>query len=89
MNPNLELAALVVLLNLPFGYARVGVKKLSVPWFIAVHAPIPLIVLLRLSMGVGWRLGTAPLFVGAYAVGQALGGGYRGWRNRAERASRR
>jgi hypothetical protein len=79
---NLELAGLVVVLNLPFGYLRAGVKKFSVPWFVAVHAAIPLIALLRFVMGVGWRLNTLPLFVGAYAVGHFLGGEYRGWRGR-------
>jgi hypothetical protein len=79
----LELAGLVVLLNLPPGYLRAGVKKFSVPWFIAVHAAIPLVALLRFVMGVGWRLATLPLFVVAYALGQFLGGEYRGWRKRA------
>ena len=82
MSHTLELAGLVLLLNLPFGYFRAGVKRFSVPWFIAVHAAIPLIVLLRFLMGVGWRLATFPLFVGAYAVGHFLGGKYRAWRTR-------
>ncbi len=82
VNQNLELAGLVVLLNLPFGYVRAGTKKFSVPWFVAVHAPVPLIVLLRIALGVGWRLGTVPLFIRAYAAGHLLGGEYRGWRTR-------
>lgn len=82
MARNLELAGLVLLLNLPFGYLRAGVKRFSVLWFIAVHAAIPVIVLLRILMGVGWRLATVPLFVGAYAAGHFLGGKYRTWRTR-------
>ena len=78
VNQNLELAGLVVLLNLPFGYLRAGQKKFSVPWFVAVHVPVPLIVFMRIAMGVGWRLGTVPLFVGAYAAGHLLGAQYRG-----------
>ena len=82
MSHNLELAGLVVLLNLPLGYLRAGVKKFSVRWFIAVHAAIPLVALLRFAMGVDWRLVTLPLFVAAYALGHFLGGEYRGWRKR-------
>jgi hypothetical protein len=78
----LELAGIVVLLNLPLGYFRAGTRRFSVPWFIAVHAAIPLVALMRYLMGVGWRLTTLPLFVAAYAAGQLLGGAYRGWRSR-------
>lgn len=79
---NLALAGLVLLLNIPLGYLRAGVKRLSVSWFIAVHAAIPFIVLLRFVLGVGWRLATVPLFVGAYVAGHFLGGTYRAWRTR-------
>jgi hypothetical protein len=79
---NLGLAGLVLLLNLPFGYFRAGVKRFSVLWIIAVHAAIPFIVLVRFLMGVGWRLATLPLFVGAYALGHFLGGKCRAWRTR-------
>jgi hypothetical protein len=81
---NLELAGVVILLNLPLGYLRAGVRKFSVRWFVAVHAAIPLIALLRYLMAVGWRFGTLPLFVGAYAAGQFLGGEYRDWRKQRE-----
>ncbi len=82
LSHNLELAGMVLLLNLPLGYLRAGLKKFSVPWFVAVHAAIPLVALLRLATGVGWRLATLPLFVGAYALGHFTGGEYRGWRKR-------
>ena len=39
----------VFFLNLPFGFWRAGVRKFSLPWFLAVHAPIPLVVGLRLG----------------------------------------
>ena len=78
----LEVAGVVLLLNLPFGYLRAGVKRFSVPWFVAVHAGIPLVVGLRLLTDVGWRMATFPLFVGAYAAGHFLGGQFRAWRRR-------
>lgn len=69
------LFALVV--NVPFGFWRTGVRKFSAAWFAAVHAPIPLIVTARLLAGVGWHLKTFPLFVAAYFGGQFIGGAVR------------
>ena len=73
-------AVLVMLINLPFGYWRAGVRKLTIPWFLAVHAAVPLVVGLRAVYGMGWRLSTVPLVVGAYLTGQFLGGRVRAWR---------
>ncbi|MGD9386761.1 MAG: hypothetical protein PVI87_00890, partial [Gammaproteobacteria bacterium] len=66
--------ALVGLANLPFGYWRAGLAKRSPGWFAAIHAPIPLVWLIRDMLGLDWRLDTLPLFVGAYFLGQWLGG---------------
>jgi hypothetical protein len=67
-------AALVLLLNLPFGYWRAGVAKFSLPWFLAVHLPVPLVIGLRLVSGLGFHFRTLPVMVGAYFLGQLLGG---------------
>ncbi len=67
-------AALTLALNLPFGFWRAGVRKFSPRWFLAVHAPVPLIVALRLGAGLGWRLSTFPVLVGAFFGGQMIGG---------------
>ena len=64
---------LIVLINLPFGYWRAALRKLSPTWFVAVHAPVPLVVAVRLAIGVGWSLTTFPLFLLAYFTGQYLG----------------
>lgn len=82
MTPSLGLAAVVLLLNLPMGYVRAGSRKFSLPWFVAVHAAVPVVAGLRLLTGIGWRPETLPLFVAAYAAGQFLGGRFRGWRAR-------
>jgi hypothetical protein len=65
---------MVLVLNLPFGFWRAGVKKFSLAWFLAVHAPIPLVVGLRLWSDLGFEWTTYPLMVGAYFAGQFLGG---------------
>jgi hypothetical protein len=65
--------ALIFTLNLPFGYWRAGLRKLSPAWFVAIHAPVPLVVALRFALGLPFRWTTLPLFVAAYFAGQSLG----------------
>ncbi len=71
--PLAAVACATLVLNLPFGFWRAGVRKFSPAWFLAVHAPVPLIVVMRLAAGVGWRLSTFPVLVGAFFGGQFLG----------------
>ncbi len=75
------LAAAIVVLNLPFGYWRAGTRKLSLPWFLAIHVPVPAIIGLRLLTGIGFQVATLPLTVGAYAIGQFVGGRLRARRD--------
>jgi len=63
----------VLVLNLPFGYWRAGVRKLSFRWFVAVHAPVAFVVALRLAAGLPWRPGTFAVLVVAFFTGQFLG----------------
>jgi hypothetical protein len=64
----------VLCINLPFGFWRAGTRKFSVPWFLAVHSPVPLVVALRLAVGVGFHFTTVPVLVGAFFTGQFCGG---------------
>ncbi len=73
-SPSLWLASLaVVLINLPFGYWRAGLRRLSPLWFVAIHAPIPLAIGLRVAMGIPFRVATLPIFMAAFFGGQLLG----------------
>jgi len=76
------LALLVALVNVPFGYWRAGTTKFTPRWFAAVHAPVPIVVALRIVTGVAFRLGTVPILVGAFLGGQMAGGKLRAWRQR-------
>jgi len=67
-------AALVLLLNLPFGFWRAGTRRLSAPWFVSVHAPVPLAIGVRFALGLGFHWSTLPVFVAAFFGGQWLGG---------------
>ena len=62
----------IAVLNLPFGYWRANTVKLSRQWFLAVHLPVPLVIVLRLWFGFGWS--AVPFFVACFALGQWLGG---------------
>jgi hypothetical protein len=67
-------AASVLALNLPFGFWRAGVRRFTPSWILAVHAPVPLVVGVRLVSGLGWHLATFPVLVGAFFTGQFVGG---------------
>lgn len=74
MELNLLLAALATfILNIPFGYIRQGYKKLSVKWFVAIHAPIPFVILFRHLFGLGFQLYTYPIMISAFFLGQYAG----------------
>jgi len=78
-------AAIVFVINVPFGYWRANVRKFSAGWFLAVHGPVPAVVLLRILSGLGFSLFTVPFMVGAFLGGQLLGGRMFSWRkSRAE-----
>lgn len=67
-------APLVFLLNLPFGYWRASVRKLSPQWFLAVLLPVLLVVALRFYAGPGWKPLSFPVVIGAFFLGQFVGG---------------
>jgi hypothetical protein len=67
------LIAGIFIINLPFGYWREGVRKFSPAWFVAVHAAVPVVVIMRLLLGIHWSLTILPLMVAAYFGGQAGG----------------
>jgi hypothetical protein len=72
------LLLVVLVLNLPFGYWRAGVRKFSTQWFLAVHVPVPLVIAARFATGVGWSLPSFPLVVAAFFGGQLLGSTFHG-----------
>ncbi|MFA5123907.1 hypothetical protein [Zavarzinia sp.] len=62
---------LAVALNLPFGAYRATVRKLSWQWFLAIHLPIPFVIAMRLSFGLGWWF--IPFMLASAVAGQLLG----------------
>ena len=69
----LSAASIVFFINLPFGYWRANTKKFSRGWFLSVHAPVPLVVAVRMLSGLGFHLITFPVMIGAFFGGQFAG----------------
>ena len=67
-------AVLVFLLNVPFGFWRARVQRLSLQWILAVHLPVPAVIAFRIFAGLGWHLVTFPVLIGAFFCGQFAGG---------------
>lgn len=57
--------------NLPLGYFRETTRKFSVLWFVLVHASIPFIIILRLSLGFSWCW--IPFTLACAVAGQIIG----------------
>jgi hypothetical protein len=70
----LVVAVAVFLINLPFGYWRSRVPARSRLWFLSIHLPVPLMIALRVLSGLGWQFASFPVLVGAFFLGQFVGG---------------
>ncbi|SEA23981.1 hypothetical protein SAMN05660420_01556 [Desulfuromusa kysingii] len=80
MLPDQTLALAILLFfsfgsNLLLGYFREVSRKFSIQWFILVHASIPFIILLRVTLGFSWLW--IPFTLGCAVAGQILGGRFR------------
>ena len=67
-------AGIVFALNIPFGFWRASVPKFSRQWILAVHLPVPFVIALRIFSGLGWAFITFPVLIGAFFLGQLIGG---------------
>jgi hypothetical protein len=70
MSGLLSVSVLVFAISLPCGYWRAHTTRFSLQWFLAVHLPIPAIIILRVISGIGWHPVTFPALIGAYFAGQ-------------------
>lgn len=70
----ITVASLVFVFNVPFGYWRNNVKKFSFHWFLAIHLPVPFIIIARIYSGIGFHWVTYVFLVAAFFFGQFSGG---------------
>lgn len=66
------LTLIALILNLPFGYLRSTEKKFSLKWFLYIHIPIPVIILIRTWLEFSYKV--IPLLIIGSMAGQLLGG---------------
>jgi hypothetical protein len=75
-------ALFVFILNIPFGYWRGGTRKFSRDWYLAIHIPVPVIVLMRIYFDLGWGWESYVYLVTAFFLGQLTGKLIRKFRKR-------
>lgn len=84
MQASIQLRAGLILLafivSVPCGYIRENYAKYSFMWFLMIHIPIPLIVLMRIGAGADWHM--IPLTLGGSILGQIAGGAANRRRNK-------
>ena len=69
----LLVSVICLLVNIPVGMMRERSRKFSLQWILWVHASIPLIVLLRVWLGL--HPVAIPINIAAAVLGQFIGGG--------------
>ena len=74
MNILIFISFLVLLLNIPFGYWRSNVSRFTLQWFLAIHIPVPIIVIARIWSGIGFEWFTYVFLVSTFFIGQQIGG---------------
>lgn len=66
------IALLAILVNIPLGRLRAGVRKYSFRWFLYIHLAIPVIAGLRIGFHFGYAV--IPVLLTAAVAGQVVGG---------------
>ncbi len=60
-------------MNIPFGYWRANVRRFSLQWFLAIHLPVILVIVLRLAFHLGFAWTSYVTLVTAFFLGQQFG----------------
>jgi hypothetical protein len=66
------IAVLSILLNIPLGYWRASLQKLTFKWFVAIHLSVPIIVAARIWSTLEYEW--IPIFIMTAIAGQLFGG---------------
>jgi hypothetical protein len=73
MNNIIAFSVIIFIFNIPFGYWRAATKRFSFKWYLAVHLPVPAVILLRVYGDVGWSWQSYAILIIAYFLGQSTG----------------
>lgn len=69
----LEFTAVVLMINIPFGYWRGNTEKFTKQWFLAIHLPVLLTFVLRLMTHLPFNLETFLALMASFFFGQLAG----------------
>lgn len=72
----LIVAIIVFIINIPFGFFRSKVRKFSFLWFLYIHLPVPLVIILRIYSDIGFAWYTYPILIAMFFSGQFVGRKY-------------
>lgn len=61
------------IINIPFGFYRERYEKFSLKWFLMIHAPIPIVVIMRFVFGVELTIETFSVSIVSAVAGQLVG----------------
>jgi len=64
---------IVLIINIPFGFWRTGLKRLSLKWFLAIHIPAAFSVTLKFIAGIEKKWWVIILSVVIFLIGQYIG----------------
>ncbi|MCF7848129.1 MAG: hypothetical protein K9M45_04700 [Kiritimatiellales bacterium] len=73
MNPLFYLVPAILIVNIPCGYWREGLRRFSFLWFVAVHLPVPFIAVARHMLAIEPEWHNFGMMIGAYFTGQFIG----------------
>lgn len=67
------IAAIVFVINIPFGFWRGSLRKFSFLWFVSIHAPVLVSIFLRKNAHISLNILNIVLFVSVFFFGQLSG----------------
>jgi phosphatidylserine synthase len=67
------LAFIVFIINIPFGFWRKSQKRFSLNWFLSIHVPVIISILLRYMAKIEFKWSILIIFVFVFIAGQFSG----------------
>lgn len=69
----LFVSALIFIVNIPFGIWRSNEKKLSLKWFLAIHIPVIISLVIRYFLNIDYEWYYIFVFITMFFLGQLVG----------------
>ncbi len=69
----LMLSTAIFLINIPFGYWRADTVSKSFEWFVTIHIPVIIIIILRFYFEIDFSLTSVLINILSFVSGQFLG----------------